>query len=170
MFTHLSVRIVPIQFIAENIFRAMNRFIPLEGYRGLPDIYRGQHLRLARHPLLRLNLDRCAQWTGTDACQRLHSNRVYRVGVQIRDRGQLIVVHHLILPGGHRLIRIRRVIYLVTLQQKAKKDSEIDSKEGQSSKTYRHLPVRCLWLDPLYDHRARAQWPGLNLPRCGTRF
>lgn len=120
MFTHLSVRIVPIQFIAENIFRAMNRFIPLEGYRGLPDIYRGQHLRLARHPLLRLNLDRCAQWTGTDACQRLHSNRVYRVGVQIRDRGQLIVVHHLILPGGHRLIRIRRVIYLITLRRDKK--------------------------------------------------
>lgn len=139
MFTHLSVRIVPIQFIAENIFRAMNRFIPLEGYRGLPDIYRGQHLRLARHPLLRLNLDRCAQWTGTDACQRLHSNRVYRVGVQIRDRGQLIVVHHLILPGGHRLIRIRRVIYLVTLRRD-KKQKKIRKSIRRRDKVFENLP------------------------------
>lgn len=100
----------------------MNRFIPLEGYRGLPDIYRGQHLRLARYPLLRLNLDRCAQWTGTDAGQRLHSYRVYGVGVQIRDGGQLIVVHHLVLPGGHRLIRIRRVIYLVTLRKRRRRE------------------------------------------------
>ena len=165
MFTHLSVRIVPIQFIAENIFRAMNRFIPLEGYRGLPDIYRGQHLRLARHPLLRLNLDRCAQWTGTDACQRLHSNRVYRVGVQIRDRGQLIVVHHLILPGGHRLIRIRRVIYLITLRRDKKQKKVGNRFKGEIK--FENLPSLARSVS---DHRARAQWPGLNLPRCGTRF
>lgn len=144
MLTHLSVSIVPIQFIAENIFRAMNRFIPLEGYRGLPDIYRGQHLRLARYPLLRLNLDGCAQWAGAYARQRLHSNRVYRVGVQVRDGGQLIVVDHLILPGGHRLIRIRRVVYLVTLQrEKAKRLESIPDGWMEENGRLRKLTVTC---------------------------
>lgn len=77
--SYLGVSVVPVQLIAEDVLGAMSGLAPLERYFGLPDVDRRQHFRLARYPLLRLDLHRQTEWPGTDARERLHPYRVDRV-------------------------------------------------------------------------------------------
>ena len=113
---YLWVSVVPVELVAEYVLRAVRRLLPLEGDCGLSYVGRGQHLRLARHPLLRLYLNWGAQGTRADARQCLHADRVDHVRRQFRDRRQLVVVDRLELPVRHLLARICRVVHLVALR------------------------------------------------------
>lgn len=110
-----GVGVVPVELVAEYVLGAVGGLVPLEGDLGLADLHGGQHLRLAGHALLRLDLHGIAEGPRADARQGLHADRVDDVGRQVRDRRQLVVVDSPELPVGHRLARVRRVVHLVAL-------------------------------------------------------
>lgn len=113
---YLRVSVIPVQLIAENILSAMSGFAPLERYFGLPDLDRRKHFGLTRYPLLCFDLHWHTERSRTDARECLDSYGIDSVWRQLRDGCQLAVIHHLVLPRCHRLIRIRCIIHFVSLK------------------------------------------------------
>lgn len=66
--------------------------------------------------MLHLDLNGRGQGPGADARERLHPNGVNGQRSELVDGGQLIVVDHHGVPRRQLLVRIGRVVHLVSLQ------------------------------------------------------
>lgn len=161
----------------------------MERHRGFPDIDHRKIFRLARHPLLRLYLYWLAQWSRTNACQRLHAYRIHCVGYELWYCSQLIVIHNLWVPRGHWLIWIGRIIHLVSLKWSQKNIFYVkyawvlvmvnwafyDFSRGHIfffffflQFYYRHLAIWRFRFFPLYNHGTWTQRANLKFARRWT--
>lgn len=117
-FTHIGVGVIPVKLIRDDILAGVGRFRPRECNRRLANGRGLQVPWLTGHALLRLHLERLAERTRTDTGESLNANGVDGVRLQVTDGRQLVVVHHLRLPGGQREVRLKRVVHFVALRTK----------------------------------------------------
>lgn len=73
----ISVRIIPVKFIVNNIFTGMCWFGPLQCHRGLTNFRCPEIAWLWRNARLSFHLDWCTQWSATLGRNRLYLDGVY---------------------------------------------------------------------------------------------
>lgn len=118
--TYFGERVVPVEFVAVDIFARVMRSCPFERDRSGRDVDGPQSRRLAGHAVLGLDLDGRRQRSTADARLRLHADRVNRVRRQVADGRQRVVVHHLRVPRRDRHSRVHRVKHFVALRNSHK--------------------------------------------------
>lgn len=75
-----------------------------------------QIARLTGHTLLCLHKNRRAERAWAHTCERLYSDCVDGMSFELTYGRQLVIVHHLGLPGGHGKVRLQCIINFVTLK------------------------------------------------------